>query len=54
VEFDGVESGQTYLFSAQKAGCNSVEGTAAAAGSSGTYLMAAYNATRYLALDCAH
>jgi hypothetical protein len=54
VEFDGVKAGETYIFSAQKAGCNGVEGTPSMAGSSGTYLMGAYNATRYLALDCRH
>jgi hypothetical protein len=54
VEFDGVHSGAIYQFTAQKAGCNAVEGTPAMVGSSGSYNMGAYNTTRYLALDCAH
>lgn len=54
VEFDGVNSGETYLFNAQKAGCNLVEATPAMAGSSGVYGMGPYNATRYLSLDCVH
>jgi hypothetical protein len=52
VEFDGAKSGETYQFSTQKAGCNSVESTPAVAGSSGVYLMGPLNATRYLSLDC--
>lgn len=44
--------GGLYAFKAEKSGCNQVASTPAQAGSTGVYQMGAYDATRYLALDC--
>jgi hypothetical protein len=47
-----VPGGKLYSFSTQKAGCAQVQSSPSTAGSTGTYQMGTYNATRYLSLDC--
>jgi hypothetical protein len=46
-----VQSG-LFAFSAEKSGCSLVTSNPGQAGSTGTYQMGTYDATRYLSLDC--
>jgi hypothetical protein len=47
-----VPSGALYEFSVNKSGCGQVASSPSQAGSTGTYQMSTYAATRYLALNC--